>query len=518
MANDLYSLLSPRLDPSPLPAINSLTGMVSDQNHLAEQKRSSMVQEAEQNRSNVSREGLAQQGVDLQKQQFGWGRTKDQHSALEQYISLMNAGDFEGAQQMAPAMKAMGIELKAADQHQAQQPSPQPPALNPSMAPPEEEGPDPQEMTDAAERIRSIGGDDSSLRMPQPKPQPPPMQPAPQQPQLRGMTSLPPPEQSTGPLPLIHAQFDGQDMGIIDPNKRVAQEKAYVANEVGSRIDSLPGRFKPLARGAYEGVTNREALAGRDKYWSGTKDELFAGERAQAQAEAMGARQGGQQDFQAGSEVRDMIKDEMTKTKADRATVVKLQGLIDQFKSSSSVQQRLALGAQLKAMFGAAASEGERSYLLGAAGKWASIETKVNEWTNEGQLSPDLVNQLEDASKDMQDSLSVALRDRGAYVANAIKADPTLVPILGPERAQQFAESAYYGIAGGQPPKPWKGGPAPGGSGSGHSRSVRTKGVNPFSGDPMQTPAVERQYPDSPTRVTLPQHDPKNFPNAPKGL
>lgn len=71
-----------------------------------------------------------------------------------------------------------------------------------------------------------------------------------------------------------------------------------------------------------------------------------------------------------------------------------LMSILQMTNSPNAFDQRSAIGAKVKEISGAAATDKEREFYLGGAGLWSSLETKLNNVTEGGKLSPDLLQQL----------------------------------------------------------------------------------------------------------------------------
>lgn len=562
---NLFSILSPRLDP--FQAGQSMTEgfhQMQTSNAQAEAKRSALANETEQHRSNVTREGLAQQGMDLQKDQFGWGKSKDQVGLFGQYLELMNSGDVAGAEQLASSMKAMGIDLRPDDgpgqpfhewsasasqapsapvaqptagqgvgpdpaaklEQQRQlgkqidqksdeiigalgQPLPlrngaqiqPPPMLTKFM---EGQTPSPQETAapeDAAARVAAIGGDATGMGAPPPEIPP-----------LQSRGTLQPPQQPSGPLPRIRVSFDGRDMGVVDPNARVAQERKYVEQESGAFTDLFPDRYKKMM-GNVGRAQNRSQLKTLEGAASGVFEQMMAGERAQAQARAMGMRAGVTEDRTAYAAAMAQIKDEVSLTKDLRKRTESIAQQMKLAGSKNSFAERMAVALNTKSMFSAATSDRELLYATSAGGKLLDFERKLNEWTEGGRLPDDFVRQMNEASAVMSEAVGEVLREKGATFVDNIMGNPQIVESLGPERARQLAEIGYSRITGvGGTPK-WTGKKDPGNSVSVQS-TESSRGTDPMTGAP-----TGKTYPEPSTVVHLPGNEPKRvpgkLPNAP---
>lgn len=121
--------------------------------------------------------------------------------------------------------------------------------------------------------------------------------------------------------------------------------------------------------------------------------------------------------------------------------------------------QRLAVAQTIKTYFGAAASEGERAFILGGEGMAGRIEMWINSWVKTGEMPAGLLDQLrkiqQRSQKLAQDKVNEIASDLEASYMNSPEAD-TLTPDQK-QRMGQLGHSALGskapGLSAPKPPK-----------------------------------------------------------------
>jgi hypothetical protein len=213
------------------------------------------------------------------------------------------------------------------------------------------------------------------------------------------------------------------------------------------------------------------------------RDSLYAGERAEQQAAAMGARFGATQENQAGNAVRQLVQQAQQSLGKFKERREQMRMAMDLAASPNPLAQRIDLATNVKALFGAP-SDRELNFVAGGAGKLNSIAMKFNEFFNGGQLPPDYLKLLSEANGIVEDAITRTINTQAGSVGQWIRKDPKLQ--LTPAERRQYSEMAIGAITGDAMTAPdWEGAPAPSASVSGSvSSSTRTKG-----GAPAPSPA-----------------------------
>ncbi len=465
----------------------------------------------------MAREGIAQGGLDLQRQGFQWDQSKDRHQGIAQYLGMLREGRYADAEALGSTLSGLGVHIQPVSQPAGNAPSveewhsslqggvPQAPTPPPAGPPAPASQPlqsrfgglpqddridysasnvdniraapsEDDEMAAARARVAEIGGDTSQFDVPQ---QSQPVQPLPS---MMGMGSGLPAPKPQGPGQ-VEIFVDGKHLGVVDVAKMAAEQRSLAEAEGKAFTSMLPTRFKPLMS-AVEGAPNLSLLKDRTKNAMGVAEQLFAGERAQAMAQMKGAQMGMGNSRMAADDARALIKDEVAKTADARKRIDSLRSAIKLATSTNSLAERMALTQNLKAMFSSVTSDREMGFAMAAGGKLTDIERQINEWTEEGRLPADYLQRMNEASRLLEQASREVIQGRAKVVVDSLRADPDLMEALGPEKMDQYASIAYSRITGDSAAKSWKGRGGGGPSSVSTREGSSSKGLDPFTGEP----------------------------------
>jgi hypothetical protein len=417
--------------------------------------------------------GLHANEQNLRGQQIADSENQDAAGMVLKYNQFLAAGDDASAQAMAPGMKAMGIDLvprpgaqgmSPEDWHAQTQQATTPnlvsgdmPAEQPAQPLPKQEKPIPpllskfmsgapqaprqteapvDEQAASAERVRSIGGAPSPLgTIDVEGHSETPKAPETVSPGSATVEAAANPDLSQKPQrPAYEVMYRGKSMGTIDPNTFHTQHKDEAVRRGQAFVEGLPegvaNQFEPglnvTATGpeAQDAIKNDMALilqGMRSKANRGGKGGVPNPEGGTGLLDNPKERSRLSTDMRGW--VSEFTKDNDTKSlnKVGASADAVLNGLAG---NPSALGERVALGRQIKELFGAAASEGERGFILSSAGELGKVEMWVKSWTDTGHIPPELMaavravaNRSKDYSRHRVEELGHAAADKilGAF-------------------------------------------------------------------------------------------------------
>lgn len=327
--------------------------------------------------------------------------------------------------------------------------------------------PPPVEPTDdgqgaSMERIRGIGGDPSELMgwgMKHPQPASPGQlgtidveghdEPTPQ---------ATPPAAAQAPraggLPKYQVSYRGEDLGVIDPNLYHAQNKGRAERMGAGFVAAVPESLREQVGQVTAPADNakEQAFAIENE-----KDLLLQAMRSAANKGGKGGVPNGEGVLSSPKEasrfstdvrgwVSEYTKDNATKdlnkVAVDADNVV---GLLD--PGESNLATRVAVGRQVKALFGAAASEGERGFILGGQGEFTRLEMQLDNWMKGGELPANFKAALRSIATRSREYSRHRVEDLGKAAADKILNSPIGMRAT-PEQRAATAELIISTIAG----------------------------------------------------------------------
>jgi hypothetical protein len=260
--------------------------------------------------------------------------------------------------------------------------------------------------------------------------------------------------QAAGGLPKYQVSYRGEDLGVIDPNLYHAQNKAAAGRVGGAFLGSLPDSvsegFRP---GLEQPATGKEAK-------DAVENDLLLtlqGMRSAANKGGKGGAPNGEGVLSSPKEasrfstdvrgwVSEFTKDNATKdlnkVAVDADNVV---GLLD--PGESNLATRVAVGRQVKALFGAAASEGERGFILGGQGEFTRLEMQLDNWMKGGELPANFKAALRSIATRSREYSRHRVEDLGKAAADKILNSPIGMRAT-PEQRAAMAELVTSTIAG----------------------------------------------------------------------
>lgn len=403
----LFQFITPlEAKPDPNGAVqNAMSGMQS----LIDIKKDKQHQ-AQQSSQFQQEQGLRVNDQLMRGQSMAHGEDKDVAGMLAQYNKFLADGDDASAAGMAPAMKAMGLDLVKRPDGDAQQPAaPTQPDAAPAMpalggAANAQPAADPSEMPFKARPVPPLL---TKFMAAQPKTEePPPDQLGPIDVEGHDETAVPQAGPSEAPrpagrLPTYEAFHRGKSLGVIDPNTFHTQNKEAAGRVGGAFLGSLPDdiseQFRP---GLDEPATGEEA---KDAVHN---DLLLTLQGMRSANKGKGKGGGGtgiggilddpKEAARLDGEIRQWTQaaaqDNAVKSLAQTAT--ELEGAEAQLRSGLAADQRVGIGNVIKSLSGKMASDKEGERILGAAGGLAQWETMIRRWVDSGQVAPALTQGL----------------------------------------------------------------------------------------------------------------------------
>lgn len=387
----------------------------------------------------------------LKGQAMAHNEDEDAAGMVLQYNKFLAAGDDASAQALAPAMKAMGIELvprpgapglsaedwhaqvqqpqEAADvplgdvpqeapaQPQSKAPSAIPPLLSKFMsaapqAQPQAEAPI-DERAASAERVRSIGGQPAAVEEPAAAPR-----------------AAAAPETTTIGKPAYEVMYRGKSMGTIDPNAFREQHKAEATRRGQAFVDSLP---EAAANQIFPGL-NDAATGPEQKDTIENDMRLILQQMRSAASRGKGGAGTGLEGLLADPKEAARLDNEVrqwTQAVATDNSLKKLNEVATEAAKSATLlnpdeplANRLAVAQTIKSMFGAAASEGERAFILGGEGVMTKLQMDLNNWVSGGTLPANFKTALQGISNRAHLAANARARFLSENGANSILENP----------------------------------------------------------------------------------------------
>lgn len=462
----------------------------------------------------------------LRADQQGFNQQKDRVELLGEYNAAIGQHTDEGdakAQELAPTLKALGIDLQPVTpdhpDHQAAQPfeewaktqkQPETPPAAPKAEPkkvaakpvPDQgELPSTEERAEAESRIADIGGEAQPVTQEAPVESPKVDTPAMGPSLMKGSLPVQVPRQEApkaAPVPQAAAPeqppaeppqrpayrvvINGQPMGVIDPNpgRQAAQEAA--ARRAEDAIAGTVPRYQHIMRGAFKGARTPQEAEQRLAQVMPEVIQLLKNEAAMAIASTRANAGPGL------STVNDDVEG-ILRTTNSSYKIPELHQRVDAADravalahTDNPMAQRNALTANLKAMFSSVTSDRELGFAQAAAGKLTQLEIKFNEFFNGGALPENYLELMTDANAIVRDATDQALRRAGTLASNAVLKSSTIA-LDGPSR-RQMAKVLYGRITGDFQDAPDLDTPGRtmGGGGGGKREGETRRGADPQTG------------------------------------
>lgn len=441
----LFQFITPlEAKPDPNGAVqNAMSGMQS----LIDIKKDKQHQ-AQQSSQFQQEQGLRVNDQLMRGQSMAHGEDKDVAGMLAQYNKFLADGDDASAAGMAPAMKAMGLDLVKRPDGDAQQPAaPTQPDAAPAMpalggAANAQPAADPSEMPFKARPVPPLL---TKFMAAQPKTEePPPDQLGPIDVEGHDETAVPqagPGEapRPAGRLPTYEAFHRGKSLGVIDPNTFHTQNKEAAGRVGGAFLGSLPDNISEQFRpGLDEPATGEEA---KDAVHN---DLLLTLQGMRSANKGKGGGAGGdllsnpKEASRFSTDVRGWVS-EFTKdndTKSLNKTAVQADTVLGALSGNpSGLDERVALGRQVKELFGAAASEGERGFILGSSGELGKVDMWIKSWIDSGKIPVEMTTALRAVASRSRAYASHRVVELGKAAADKILNSPVGARASPEERA-----------------------------------------------------------------------------------
>lgn len=436
--------------------------------------------------------GFHQDELALRRSAQAHGEDEDAAGMVMRYNQFLASGDDASAQSLAPAMKQLGIDLVPrpgtpgmspqdwqaqagkttraepdvitsaynepgellddnAPPRQAPKPAPKvnvPPLLSKFMtAAPKEALPaeaPPDEQAASAARVRSIGGTPQA-----------PAQEAPISPGAAQVEAAATPDLSVGKPqshPTYEVMYRGKSMGVIDPNLFHAQHKGEANRRGQAFVDSLPeavaNQFETGLNAAASGPEQKDAI-------SNDMAILLQGMRSAASrgkggvgAAADGILSNPKEASRLSTDFRTWVQAAATDNKVQELNKISIDAAksISLLNPDEPLANRFAVAQSIKSFFGAAASEGERGFILAGKGELTKLEQSLNNWVNGAELPADYKASLQAIANRAQKLAD----DRASMVAEAIGEafldSPLAADRISPEDKQKLKKLAHATI------------------------------------------------------------------------
>jgi len=217
--------------------------------------------------------------------------------------------------------------------------------------------------------------------------------------------------QPPAPSPYRGARFSGNGFDLtLTPQDEEALVRGYQAmlKKRGSALGGLAGVNDDPSRAAGDLMASLSEFMDPEVaarlgigVFQGEENRRSAEERAAAALAARQRRGSGSGGAPGTGALKPAdIKGVLGDVRADKKLAALKQSerdlmeIVRMTNSPNAFEQRAAIGAKVKEISGAAATDKEREFYLGATGFWNSLDTKINSITEGGKVSPELMNQL----------------------------------------------------------------------------------------------------------------------------
>lgn len=457
MALDMYRFITPYHGPTD--PNGAVSNAVNAMGHLGSLQRQDSAQ-AEQKREFDVREKR-------QEGENGWEHQKDVSGALRRYASVL-ATNPEAAAAFEGQLRALGVQFHPVE---APQPSPLPDTQQPEPEAPVDTAPPAEEPKPTNKDIPPLLAKEmaSQGRAPDVTEASPPEEvqqglraslgPMPGMGPLARAQPEPPPEPAAiGPekqaadialkasgvqprLPKFRASWNGQDLGEYDPEALRSSQRGAAEDLASGLVAGTNEKDRPLVEEQFKGARNPKDVESITKSFTIPQMAITHSDTRQAMKSAnKGRGHGGGLDDKSAARLDTEIRGWVT-THANLGDVKRLAQVANEtgkaltlISSPDALANKVAVAQQIKALFGAAASEGERAFVLGAKGVADRLMMEVDNWVGGGELPPDFktsVNQLAGMLHD-------AAKDQAKHVAEVASDSILNDPLVGGRLPQSY--------------------------------------------------------------------------------
>lgn len=262
--------------------------------------------------------------------------------------------------------------------------------------------------------------------------------------------------------------FDGQTIDV-DPQAVADRQRNRVANALRPLLENASGPEERRAaataiQGAVRSVgtlSPQQAIELGLKLYQDPLDRGAKEKRARliggkgVDSEGYGGVAGLTEDekkrtLDTGRYARSLINDEMTRfgVKGIREELAQGEDAISKAKSPDALSQFSSKATLQKMLMKGALSDRDVARLEAAPGQWSRLEQVVNNWTEGGQIPPDVIRQIVAIAQEKNALLRERLDAAGQSAKERVMNDPTLATMATPEEHEDFGNMGYGAATG----------------------------------------------------------------------